>query len=120
MKRPDPRSFLFDIQRACQLITEFTSGMTLPEYAADLKTRSAVERQLEIVGEAIGQMLKLFPEMREEVPQAPRIIAFRNYLIHGYASVSNQVVWGILESDLPELATKIEEILARKQPEEAG
>lgn len=41
MKRPDPRSFLFDIQRVCQLIAEFTSGMTLPDYAADLKPRSA-------------------------------------------------------------------------------
>jgi uncharacterized protein with HEPN domain len=51
MRRPDPRAFLFDIQRACQLITRFISGVTFQEYAADLKPRSAVERQLEIVGE---------------------------------------------------------------------
>ncbi|HKV12384.1 MAG TPA: HepT-like ribonuclease domain-containing protein [Thermoanaerobaculia bacterium] len=116
MKQPDPRTFLFDVQRACELITEFTIGMTLPEYAADLKTRSAVERQLEIIGEAISQMLKLFPEMQEELPQAAQIIAFRNRLIHGYASVSNQVVWGILEGHLPELATKVKELLAKQQP----
>lgn len=117
MKRPDPRSFLFDVQRACELITEFTTGMTLPEYAADLKTRSAVERQLEIVGEAISQMLKLFPEMQEELPQAPRIISFRNHLIHGYASVSNQVVWGILQSHVPELAVNVRELLAKQPPD---
>ena len=53
MRRPDPRTFLFDIQRACQVISQFTSGMTFPDYSADLKTRSAVERQLEIIGEAL-------------------------------------------------------------------
>lgn len=101
MKRPDTRAFLFDVQRACELIAEFTTGMTLPEYAADLKTRSAVERQLEIIGEAIGQMLKLFPEVQEELPQAAQIIAFRNRLIHGYASVSNQVVWASSTATCP-------------------
>lgn len=112
MKQPDALAFLFDVQRACRLLQEFTSGMTFQDYAADRKTQSAVERQLEIVGEAIGQMLKAFPEMRQEIPDASRIIAFRNRLIHGYASVSNPVVWGILEGDLPGLASKIEELLA--------
>ena len=58
-------------------------------------------------------MLKLLPEMRQEIPEAPRIISFRNHLIHGYASVSNEVVWGILERDLPALAGRVAEILAR-------
>ena len=113
MKRPeDARVFLFDIQQACQLIAEFTSGLTFSEYIADRKTRSAVERQLGIVGEAIGQMLRAFPEMESQFPEAPRIISFRNYIIHAYASVSNQVVWGILEANLPQLVAKVEELLA--------
>jgi len=58
MRQPDARAFLFDIQRACQLLREFTAGMTFQDYAEDRKTRSAVERQLEIVGEAVGQMLR--------------------------------------------------------------
>ncbi|HEY0511075.1 MAG TPA: HepT-like ribonuclease domain-containing protein [Thermoanaerobaculia bacterium] len=98
---------------ACQLIREFTSGMTFRDYAEDRKTRSAVERQLEIVGEALGQMLRAFPEVQQEIPDASRIISFRNRLIHGYASVSNPVVWGILEGDLPGLTAKVEELLAR-------
>lgn len=113
MRQPDARAFLFDIQMACQLIREFTSGMTFPEYVEDRKTRSAVERQLGIIGEAIAQMLKSFPGMREEIPDATRIISFRNRLIHGYATVSSPVVWGILEGDLPGLATKVEELLKR-------
>ncbi|MBW8877610.1 MAG: DUF86 domain-containing protein [Acidobacteria bacterium] len=113
MRQPDARTFLFDVLRACQNIIGFTSGLNLEDYAADVKTRSAVERQFEIVGEAIGQMLKLFPEMQEEFPEASRIISFRNYLIHGYASVSNEVVWGILQGDLPALADRVAELLAR-------
>src|SRR5947199_8946483 len=58
-------------------------------------------------------MLKLFPEMQEDFPEAPRIISFRNYLIHGYASVSNEVVWGILQKDLTALADRVAELLAR-------
>src|ERR1700755_2926464 len=108
MKQPDARAFLFDVQAACRLIRDFTSGMTFQDYAADRKTRSAVERQLEIVGEAIGQMVRTFPEEQQEIPDAARIVAFRNRLIHGYASVSSPVVWGILESDLPGLATRVE------------
>ena len=117
MKRPDARSFLFDIQRACQAIGAFTSQLTFEEYVADLKTRSAVERQLEIAGEAVSQMLKYFPEMQADLSEGPRVIAFRNYLIHAYATVSNQVVWGILQSNLPELAAKVEELLAREWPD---
>ena len=113
MKQPDARALLFDVQTACRLIQDFTSGMTFQDYAADRKTRSAVERQLEIVGEAIGQMVRAFPEMNHEIPDASRIISFRNRLIHGYASVSNPVVWGILEGDLPGLAAKVDSLLAR-------
>lgn len=116
MKRPDPRTFLFDIQKACELTAEFTSGMTFPDYAADPKTRSAVERQFEIIGEALSQMLKTFPEMGVHFPEAPDIIAFRNRLIHGYASVSNSVVWGIVEGDLPTLKTQVDSLLAGETP----
>lgn len=111
MKRPDPRAFLFDIRQACRVIDQFISGMTFSDYVADLKTRSAVERQLEIIGEALRQMLESFPVMKQQFPEAPRIISFRNRLIHGYASVSNPVVWGVLERNLPALAAKVEELL---------
>ncbi len=116
MKQREARVFLFEIHRACELIQQFISGMSFSEYDADVKTRSAVERQLEIVGEAIGQMLKSFPEMQQDFPEAPRIIAFRNYLIHGYSSVSNEVVWGIVEVNLPGLASRVEALLAAELP----
>ncbi len=112
MRQPDVRRFLFDIQTACRLIEQFTSGRTFEDYTTDPMLRSAVERQFEIVGEALNQMIRAFPAMQDDVPDARRIIAFRNQLIHGYASISNQVVWGVVEGYLPELSRRIEDLLS--------
>ncbi len=96
MKPPDVRKCLFDILEACRLIQQFTAGKTFADYAADALLRSGVERQSAIAGEALGQALRADPGLAERVTAAGRIIAFRNRLIHGYASVSNEVVWGVL------------------------
>ena len=54
--------------------------------------RSAVERQFEIVGEALSQLAKAAPELAAQIPDLPRIVAFRNILRHGYAVVDNTIV----------------------------
>ena len=68
---------------------------------------SAVERQFEIIGEALAQVLRLDPSLRSRISDSGRIIAFRNRLIHGYSSVSDDVVWGILEANLPSLQKEV-------------
>jgi uncharacterized protein with HEPN domain len=65
--------------------------------------RSAVERQFEILGEALDQLSGLDPDMAEKIPELPRIVAFRNILIHGYAGVDDRLVWGVVESRLEPL-----------------
>lgn len=55
--RLEVQKYLFDIQEACQLLTEFTAGKTFEDYVSNAMLRSAVERQFEIVGEALNQML---------------------------------------------------------------
>jgi hypothetical protein len=67
MKRPDARTFLFDIQRASQLIARFTSGMTFPDYATDPKTRSAVERQ---PPRSLSALSRTYEDGRECLPVA--------------------------------------------------
>ena len=69
--------------------------------------RSAVERQFEIIGEALAQILRLDPSFRSKISDSGRIIAFRNRLIHGYSSVADDVVWGILEANLPSLRNEV-------------
>jgi len=75
---------------------------------------SAVERQFEIIGEALNQMLKLEPGMASIISDHKRIIAFRNRLIHGYADIAHDVVWGVLETSLPQLHREVGEILERE------
>jgi uncharacterized protein with HEPN domain len=92
----DIRAYLFDIARACVLLRQFTTGKTLAAYKADPSLLSAVERQFEIIGEALN---------------TNRIIAFRNRLIHAYASIADDVVWGVLETNLPTLQRGVEALL---------
>jgi len=111
MRRLEVRKYLFDIAKACSLLSRFTAGKTLAEYSNDPLLRSAVERQFEIIGEALRHAVDLDPELGGRVTHAGRIIGFRNRLIHGYATVSDEVVWGVLESALPTLRKEIEALL---------
>ena len=74
--------------------------------------RSAVERQFEVIGEALNQMVQREPGIREKISDAPLIIASRNRLIHGYASVSDEVVWGVIERYLPVLSSEVQVLLS--------
>ncbi len=103
MQRLEIRKYLFDIQQACDLLLQFTAGKTFREYAASPLLRSAVERQFEIAGEALSQLLRLEPRLATRISDTRRIIAFRNRLIHGYDSLADEIVWGVLETNLPVL-----------------
>jgi uncharacterized protein with HEPN domain len=108
----DLRAYLFDIAEACRLVMQFTKGQSAERFATDPMVRSAVERQLEIVGEALSQALRHHSALlADRVPEAPRIIAFRNQLAHGYASVAEDIVWAIVQRDVPALRRKVNSLL---------
>lgn len=120
MKPLDIGKYLFDIMQACELLEQFTRDKTFADYTADALLRSGVERQLGIIGEALGQALRVEPGLAERVTDARRIVDFRNRLIHGYASVSNEVVWGVLETSLPELRREVDRLLGGPGGRDAG
>jgi uncharacterized protein with HEPN domain len=97
---PDSAKLLWDAQQATQRISRFTAGKSFEQYVGDELLRSGVERQFEIVGEALNQLSRLDPATAATIPDLPRIVAFRNVLIHGYADVDDRVVWGVIESSL--------------------
>lgn len=99
-------------ERQPELFASFSSGRTLNEYEADRMLRSAVERQFEIVGEALNQLAKLAPDLAAQIPDLPRIVAFRNILIHGYAVVDNAIVWRAVQENVLELLSVLERLLA--------
>ena len=106
------RRNIFSISRqACDLIIRFTSGKTFSDYKNDPLLRSGVERQLEIIGEALNQAIQHDPEVSRLISNSSRIISFRNKLIHGYATVADEVVWGILETSLPVLNREVKSLL---------
>jgi uncharacterized protein with HEPN domain len=111
MRPPEVLANLYDVARACELLERFTEGVAFEAYADDPLLRSAVERQFEIVGEALRRAVEQDPTLAEEIADVARIVAFRNRLIHGYATVSAAVVWGILEGDLPALHRQVRAIL---------
>lgn len=107
----DPRKYLWDAREAADAILRFTRGKTLDDYRSDALLSSAVERQFEIVGEALAQLARLDPALAERVPDHRRIIAFRNILVHGYAVVDRARVWHVVEEDLPGLRAVLNELL---------
>lgn len=111
MTRPETLKYLFDIHEACRLLDEFTSGKSLADYESDALLRSAVERQFEIIGEALRLAIAAEPGLAGLISNSSRIIAFRNRLIHGYAGVLSDVVWGILETHLPTLRSEVTRLL---------
>jgi len=111
--RRDPRAWLWDVHNGAELILAFTQDKSLDDYLCDVMLRSAVERQFEIIGEALNQLSKHAPGIAKEIPDLPRIVAFRNILIHGYAVVDNATVWRTVQIELPVLHEKAELLLER-------
>lgn len=113
--RPEALKLLYDIGYACANIMEFTRGKSFEDYASDLLLRSGVERQFEIIGEALGSAIKKDPQIPEVIKDAEKIIAFRNLLIHGYFIVDNEAVWEIVKIHLPVLHEQVQKLLAENQ-----
>jgi uncharacterized protein with HEPN domain len=105
-------SYLKDIIQAINEINDF-----LPEkkdffsFQTDLKTNRAIERNIEIIGEAVSRVLKLDPNF--PLQDSRKIVDTRNRIIHGYDSVSHEIIWSIVLRDLPALAHEIEELLKK-------
>ena len=109
--RLESKKYLHDIQRAAGLVTEFTSGRELTDYSRDPMLRAAVEREFEIIGEALTRLARLDQETAGRISEYSRIIAFRNILIHGYTDVDDRLVWDVVMTKLPVLRTEVAVLL---------
>lgn len=112
--RRDPRSLLWDARDAADTIAAMVRDKNFAEFDRDVVLRSAVERQFEIVGEALSQLARLDAAMAERIPEHRAIIAFRNILIHGYAIIDRARVWRIVQDDLPRLRGALNELLGER------
>lgn len=104
------KSWLFDFQSAIEELTIFIPPeMDLEGYKNDIKTKRAVERNLEIIGEALNRIIKQNPDIA--ISHKRQIIGTRNRIIHGYDNVSDQLIWSIISQNLPQLKEEVMTLL---------
>jgi uncharacterized protein with HEPN domain len=105
------KSSLLDIYQSIDEIFLFLGDRRdFIAYQNDLKTKKAVERNLEIIGEAVNRIVK--EESNFVIDQAKSIIGTRNRIIHSYDNISDEVIWSIVVRDLPKLKVQVEQFLA--------
>ena len=93
------------------VILGFVQGKTEADYSADRMLSSAVERQLEIIGEALSQLAKISPDLAMRTPELAQAVALRNRLIHGYTGVDDAIVWRTVRQFLPQLRERLAALL---------
>ncbi|UUZ67181.1 DUF86 domain-containing protein [Polaromonas sp. P2-4] len=103
--------FLWDVRESALAIQSFTAGMDAAAYAVNEMAQAAVERKFEIIGEALNQLTKLDAALAARIPDLPQIVAFRNQLIHGYATVNVGTVWNVVQNSLPPLLVHVQAVL---------
>lgn len=113
----DPRAFLWDAHTAASAIARFLTDRSYDDFLDDDMLRSAVERQFEIIGEALTQLTKIDVQLVSRIPDATNAIGFRNVLIHGYAKIDNAIVWEAATKSLPKLRASLDALLGEVAPD---
>lgn len=103
--------YLYDIEEAILKLVRFTQDKSFDDYLKDELLQSAVERQFEIIGEAVNKLNQQAPEVANHLSDKRKMISFRNILIHAYDSIDPMIVWGVLESDLDRLYQEIKQLM---------
>jgi uncharacterized protein with HEPN domain len=102
---------LRDIAEACAAAGRFADGKNFPDYEANEMLRAAVERKLEIIGEAFNQLEAADASIPEKFPDLRKIVGLRNRIIHGYDNVDEELIWDVVQNRLPALRHQVEVLL---------
>jgi uncharacterized protein with HEPN domain len=102
---------LYDIKSAIEEIDTFleSNPTDFENYKNDTLLKRAIERNLEIIGEAMSRVLREDPDF--QIENARRIIGLRNQIIHGYDAVSDESIWGIIVNHIPNLKKEINKLI---------
>ena len=106
--------YLHDISNSIDSIYEYLGEQrNFKLYESNKLLRRAVERELEIIGEAVNRILKVDAEI--DISNSRRIVNLRNWVIHAYDNVDNVIIWGIIDKDLPLLKKQVSDLLQTKK-----
>jgi uncharacterized protein with HEPN domain len=105
------KTWLYDILQSINEIDSYYTNKPkkFADYLLDLKTKRAVERNIEIIGEAVNRILKKDELFKLE--NAQKIIGTRNRIIHGYDKISDDLIWSIVINNLPKLREEVQNLL---------
>ena len=104
------QKYLYDIQQSILSIEEYLGEKRdFFAYEQNKLLRRAVERELEIIGEAAKHILDMEPDI--QIDDARKIVDLRNFVIHGYDKVDNVIIWGVVNKNLPKLKEQVEDLL---------
>lgn len=101
------RKRIYDALQACLAIEQFTAGADFTNFMANAMMRSAVERQIEIIGEALNLAQQADTTLEEKLPEIWQIIGMRNRIIHGYDSVDEMIVWDVVQTKIVPLRQRL-------------
>lgn len=104
-------SFVEDADHAAGLAQRFADARTRQDLDTDPLLRAGLERELQIVGEALSQLARLDNDLASRIPELSDIIGLRNILVHGYAKVNLDRLWRVVHEDLPILRTQLQNLL---------
>lgn len=105
------KAWLYDILNAIMEIDSFFIDIPkeFSTYKNDLRTRRAIERNIEIIGEALSRIISY--DATINISNARKIVDTRNRIIHGYDSVSDEIIWGIVINHIPILQTEVKDLM---------
>jgi uncharacterized protein with HEPN domain len=111
------RKLLLDVSESGRSIRAWCEGKAFRDYETDRQFRRAVEREFEIIGEALNRLSDADATIAVKISELPRIVGFRNRIIHGYDTVDDATVWGVVQSHLPKLMQQVDLLLADQETE---
>ncbi len=108
--RPESYAHVWDALQAVRALRQFTQGASEEDYLSNLMLSSAVERQIEILGEALNRVRRADPQAADQIPDIHRIIGMRNIIAHEYGSVDDRLVWAAATTRIVVLETILAEM----------
>jgi uncharacterized protein with HEPN domain len=104
------KKYLHDVAQSIDSIEQYLKGKRdFNEYQANKLLRRGIERELEIIGEAVSRILKI--DSNINISESRRIVDLRNWIIHGYDRVDNVIIWGIINKDINRLKQQVDELM---------
>lgn len=110
--QPDAPGLLWDAREAGRLVQQFVVDQTAETYSENSLVRSAVERQLTTVGEALNRLSQVDPDTAAGLSDVPKIVGLRNVLVHGYRIVDDDIVWRIVAGNVPTRLAELDGLLS--------